>query len=125
MGLVVFGNAPYLQSPFSTDLSLSRELLDECEVGMAGPQTAFGDAIGLGVNLFKDSDAPAKTMIALTDGNDTKSQVPPIEAARVAVQRGITIYTVAIGDGPLSLWRSHPVKPARTTFHQPGQLCRA
>lgn len=98
VGLVVFGDAPYLQAPFSTDLDLSRRLLDECQVGMAGPRTAFGDAIGLGVNLFKESQAPAKTMIALTDGNDTKSQVPPIEAARIAAQRGIRIYTVAIGD---------------------------
>lgn len=98
VGLVVFGDAPYLQAPFSTDLELSRQLLDECAVGMAGPRTALGDAIGLGVGLFDDSDAPAKTIIALTDGNDTKSQVPPVEAARVAAQREIRIYTVAIGD---------------------------
>ncbi len=98
VGLVVFGSAPYLQAPFSTDLSLCRELLDECDVGMAGPKTALGDAIGLGVNLFDDSNAPAKTIIALTDGNDTASQVPPTDAARVAAQRGITIFTVAIGD---------------------------
>ena len=98
VGLVVFGDAPYLQAPFSTDLTLSRRLLDECDVGMAGPRTALGDAIGLGVNLFDDSDAPAKTMITLTDGNDTKSQVPPVEAARVASQRVIRIHTVAIGD---------------------------
>jgi Ca-activated chloride channel family protein len=98
VGLVVFGDAPYLQAPFSTDLELVRKLLDECQVGMAGPRTAFGDAIGLGVNLFDQSDAPARTVIALTDGNDTKSQVPPIEAARVASQRGIHIHTVAIGD---------------------------
>lgn len=98
VGLVVFGDAPYLQAPFSTDLSLSRRMLDETDVGMAGPRTAFGDAIGLGVNLFKDSDAPAKTIIALTDGNDTKSKLPPVEAARVAAQRKIRIHTVAIGD---------------------------
>ncbi len=98
VGLVVFGDAPFLQAPFSTDLELSRDLLDECDVGMAGPRTAFGDAIGLGINLFDESDAPAKTMIALTDGNDTKSQLPPLEAARVAADRGITIYTIAIGD---------------------------
>ncbi len=98
VGLVVFGDAAYLQAPFSTDLELSRQLLDECEVGMAGPRTAFGDAIGLGVGLFDDSDAPAKTIIALTDGNDTKSQLPPVEAARVAATRDIRIYTVAIGD---------------------------
>ncbi|MDA9856488.1 VWA domain-containing protein [Rubripirellula sp.] len=98
VGLVVFGDAPYLQAPFSTDLDLSRQLLEQCAVGMAGPRTAFGDAIGLGVNLFANSDSPAKTIIALTDGNDTKSQVPPVEASRVASQRGIRIHTVAVGD---------------------------
>jgi len=98
VGLVVFGDAPFLQAPFSTDLDLSRQLLDETAVGMAGPKTAFGDAIGLGVNLFEGSDAPAKTIIALTDGNDTASQVPPVEAARVAAQRDIRIHTIAIGD---------------------------
>ena len=96
--LFVFGDAPFLQAPFSTDLSLSRQLLNETAIGMAGPRTAFGDAIGLGVTLFDKSDAPAKTIIALTDGNDTASQVPPAEAARVAKQRGIRIHTVAIGD---------------------------
>lgn len=98
VGLVVFGDSPFLQAPFSTDLSLSRDLLDETAVGMAGPRTALGDAIGLGINLFDSSDAPAKTIIALTDGNDTKSQVPPVEAARVAAEREIRIHTVAIGD---------------------------
>jgi len=98
VGLIVFGDSPYLQAPFSTDLTLSERLLEECQVGMAGPRTALGDAIGLGVNLFDNSDAPTKTIIALTDGNDTKSQVPPVEAARVAAQRDIQIFTVAIGD---------------------------
>ena len=98
VGLVVFGDAPFLQAPFSTDLSLSQRLLDETAIGMAGSRTAFGDAIGLGVTLFDRSDAPAKTIIALTDGNDTHSQVPPVEAARVARERGIRIHTVAIGD---------------------------
>ncbi len=98
VGLVVFGDAPFLQAPFSTDLTLARRLLEETAIGMAGPRTAFGDAIGLGVNLFEGSEVPAKTIIALTDGNDTKSQVPPAEAARVAAQRDIRIHTVAIGD---------------------------
>lgn len=98
VGLVVFGNSPFLQVPFTTDLELCRQLLDETDVGMAGPKTALGDAIGLGIQLFNDSDAPAKTIIALTDGNDTASGIPPVEASRVAVDRDITIHTVAIGD---------------------------
>ncbi|MBP8924607.1 MAG: VWA domain-containing protein [Pseudomonadales bacterium] len=98
VGLVVFGDTPFLQVPFTTDLELSRRLLEETAIGMAGARTAFGDAIGLGLILFEHSNAPAKTIIALTDGNDSASQVPPIEAARVARERGVTIHAVAIGD---------------------------
>jgi Ca-activated chloride channel family protein len=98
VGLVVFGNAPFLQVPFTTDLSLCRQLLDETSIGMAGPRTAFGDAIGLGIRLFENSNVPTKTIIALTDGNDTSSALPPVEASRVARDREITIHTVAIGD---------------------------
>jgi len=98
VGLVVFGNAPFLQVPFTADLALCQQLLDETAVRMAGPRTALGDAIGLGIQLFENSDAPTKTVIALTDGNDTGSAVPPAEAARVAKDRDITIHAVAIGD---------------------------
>lgn len=98
VGLVVFGTAPFLQVPFTSDLELCRRLLDETAVRMAGPRTAFGDAIGLGIKLFEASEVPTKTIIALTDGNDTGSAVPPAEAAKVALDRGITIHTVAIGD---------------------------
>lgn len=98
VGLVVFGTAPFLQVPFTTDLHLCRQLLDETAVRMAGPRTAFGDAIGLGIKLFEESEVPVRTIIALTDGNDTSSAVPPAEAAKVAQDRGITIHTVAIGD---------------------------
>lgn len=98
VGLVVFGDSPFLQAPFSDDLKLSRQLLEETDIGMAGPRTAFGDAIGLGISLFEASDVPTKTIIALTDGNDTASQVPPVEASRIARERSIRIYTVAIGD---------------------------
>ena len=98
VGLVVFGNAPFLQVPLTTDLELSRQLLNETAVGMAGPRTAFGDAIGLGIKILEEGSSPEKTIIALTDGNDTSSSVPPEQAARVARDRGITIHTVAIGD---------------------------
>jgi Ca-activated chloride channel family protein len=98
VGVVIFGNSPFVLLPFTTDLKLAQRILTEMQVGMAGPRTVFGDAIGLGINLFAAANAPAKTMIALTDGNDTASSVPPAEAARIAKDRGIVIYTVAVGD---------------------------
>lgn len=98
VGVVVFGNAPFVLVPFTTDLKLARQMLTEMQVGMAGPRTVLGDAIGLGINLFAASSAPAKTAIALTDGNDTASSVPPEQAARIARDRGIVIHAVAVGD---------------------------
>jgi len=98
VGVVVFGNAPFVLVPFTADLDLCRQLIREMQVGMAGPRTVFGDAIGLGVTLFAHSTVPARTMIALTDGNDTASSVPPADAARVARDHKIVIHTVAIGD---------------------------
>jgi len=111
VGLVVFGNAPFLQVPFTADLTLCRQLLDETAIRMAGPRTALGDAIGLGIRLFENSAAPTKTLIALTDGNDNSSAVPPVEAARVAADRGITIHTVAMG-GPTTVGEEALDEPA-------------
>jgi Ca-activated chloride channel family protein len=98
VGIVVFGDAPFTLVPFTTDLELCRTLLRDMAVGMAGPRTAFGDAIGLGIRMFDHSTVKTKTIVALTDGNDTASKVPPAEAASVARDRGIVIHTVAVGD---------------------------
>jgi len=98
VGLIVFGNAPFVQAPFTQDLDVCRELLAETHVGMAGPKTAFGDAIGLAVTVFDRSTVPEKVLIVLTDGNDTGSLVPPQKAAEVARDKKIVIHTVAVGD---------------------------
>jgi Ca-activated chloride channel family protein len=98
LGLIVFGNAAYLQAPFTDDHRTWLELLGESEVAMAGQSTALGDAIGLATALFIDSETDNRVLIVLTDGNDTGSRVPPRDAAEVAASFGVTIYAVAIGD---------------------------
>ncbi len=102
LGLIVFGNAPYLQVPFTDDHQIWKDLLDETEIGMAGQSTVFGDAIGLAIHLFQKAETENRVLIVLTDGNDTGSKVPPVEAAKVARAHTIKIYTIAIGD-PLTL----------------------
>jgi Ca-activated chloride channel family protein len=98
VALIFFGTAPFVQAPFTTDLKVCRQLMDEAQVSMAGPQTAFGDAVGLAINLFDRSKVKQRVLIALTDGNDTGSQVPPVKAAQIAKDKGIVVYTVAVGD---------------------------
>ncbi|MBL4903250.1 MAG: VWA domain-containing protein [Desulfocapsa sp.] len=98
VGLIFFGSAPFIQAPFTEDLELCRGLLEEAQVGMAGPKTAFGDTIGLSINMFKESELKDKLLIVLTDGNDTSSKVEPVKAAQIASDNGIVIYSVAVGD---------------------------
>lgn len=98
VGLIFFGSAPFVQTGFTEDLSVCHELLDEAQVGMAGPQTAFGDALGLAINLFDRSETKTRVLIALTDGNDTASKIPPAKAAEIARDKKIVVHTVAVGD---------------------------
>ncbi len=98
VGLLFFGSAPFVQAPFTEDLKVCRELLDEAQTKMAGPQTAFGDALGLAITVFERSTVKERVLIALTDGNDTSSRVPPTKAAEIAKDKGIVIHTVSIGD---------------------------
>jgi len=98
IGLIVFGTAAYPIAPFTLDHRTCLEMLDQTESGMAGPQTVIGDAIGLAIKQFEDSDAKQRVLILLTDGNDTGSKMPPEKAASIARQRGILIHVVGIGD---------------------------
>jgi Ca-activated chloride channel family protein len=98
VGLILFGTAPFIQAPFTEDLETCRELMREAQVGMAGPKTAIGDAIGLSINMFKASTVKDKLLILLTDGNDSSSKLAPEKAAAIAKDDGIVIDTVAVGD---------------------------
>ena len=98
VGLILFGSAAYVQVPFTSDLEVVRELLDEAQIRMLGPRTMLGDAMGLAINLFERSEVDERVLIVLTDGNDTGSLVPPERAAEIARDNGVVIYTIAIGD---------------------------
>jgi Ca-activated chloride channel homolog len=98
VGLILFGSKAYVQVPFTQDLATAQQLLDQSQVGMAGPQTVIGDAIGLAVKTFEISKAQQKLLILLTDGNDTASRVPPEHAADIARQKGLVVYTIGVGD---------------------------
>jgi Ca-activated chloride channel homolog len=98
IGLIVFGQAAYPVTPFTLDHEACLQILGQTDAGMAGPQTMIGDAIGLAIKQFKNSEAKQRVLILLTDGNDTGSRMPPRKAAEIASQNGIIIHVVGLGD---------------------------
>ncbi len=97
VGLILFGENAYLQVPLTLDTLSISQMLQNAVVGMAGDGTAIGDAIGLAVRNLRDRPEGSRVIILLTDGVDTASSIPPIEAAKLAKQYGIRIYTIGIG----------------------------
>jgi len=98
IGVLAFGAAAYVQAPFTADTALVASLIDELDVGMAGDQTMLGDAIGRALPLFERQASSQRVLLVLTDGNDTGSQVPPLQAARVAHQMDVKMYVIGVGD---------------------------
>ena len=98
MALVVFGSRAFVLAPFTEDSASLLGFLDQVAPGMAGPDTAIGDAIGLSLRLFQQSDVPDRLVLLLSDGADTGSQVPPATAADLAAQEGVVITTIGVGN---------------------------
>ncbi|PCJ31545.1 MAG: BatB protein [Moraxellaceae bacterium] len=97
MGLILFGSNAYLQTPLTFDKKTLGILLNEAQIGIAGRQTAIGDAIGLALKRLKDRPAKSKVLILLTDGANTAGQIAPIQAAKLAAEKQLKIYTIGVG----------------------------
>lgn len=97
VGLILFGTRAYLQAPFTLDLDTVSEMVSETVLGLAGEQTAIGDAIGLAVKRLRERPMEERVLVLLTDGADTASRVDPLSAARFAAAEEITIHAVGVG----------------------------
>ena len=96
VGLILFGTRAYLQAPLTFDLSTVTRFIEEAQLGFAGEDTAIGDALGLAIKRLRERPASSRIFILLTDGQDTASTVDPMEAAALAAQLNVKIYTIGI-----------------------------
>jgi Ca-activated chloride channel family protein len=97
LGLILFGRQAYLQTPLTFDRKTVNVLLQESMIGLAGKETAIGDAIGLAIKRLQDKSKNSRVLILLTDGANTAGEVTPLKAAELAAEEGLKIYTIGIG----------------------------
>ena len=113
IGMVVFGGEAYLQSPLTLDHGVLREFLRQISIGMAGENTAIGDAIGVSIKRLQSVNAKSKLIILLTDGENNAGSIKPLVATQMAKKADIKVYTVGIGSD-----REVPVKHRGRYFYQ-------
>lgn len=97
IGLILFGRQAFLQTPLTYDRETVTTLLGEAAVGLAGKETAIGDAIGLAVKRLRERPEGERVLILLTDGSNTAGSVDPLKATQLAAESGVRIYTIGVG----------------------------
>jgi Ca-activated chloride channel family protein len=103
LGLVLFGSRAYLQTPLTYDRKTVQQLLGVAVIGLAGRETAVGDAIALAVKRLREQPEDNRVLILLTDGANTAGNIAPLDAARLAAQARVRIYTIGIGGGEVGV----------------------
>ena len=100
VGLILFGSQAYLQAPLTFDRRTVRTFLDEAQIGIAGKNTAIGDAIGLAVKRLRQRPAQSRVLVLVTDGANNGGEIDPLTAAKLAASEGVKIYPIGIGADP-------------------------
>ena len=103
LGLILFGSRAYVQTPLTYDRKTVRAFLDDSVIGLAGRETAIGDAIALAVKRLREQPEDNRVLILLTDGTNTAGNIAPTDAAEVAAESKVRIYTIGIGGGKVGI----------------------
>lgn len=110
LSVIVFGDSAHTLVPFTRDEALIRRMLLRIETGMAGRYSAVGDAVAYAVNETTRQSKQRAVLILFTAMSDSLGAVPLDSAARLATQRQLPLYTVAIGSASDSLGKDRQEK---------------
>jgi Ca-activated chloride channel family protein len=99
IGLVVFAGEAYTQCPLTLDYKVLEELLEQVRTGVIVDGTAIGNALATAVNRLRESTAKSRVIILITDGDNNQGNISPLQAAQIAKDLGIKVFTILIGKG--------------------------
>jgi len=97
VGMILFGSRAYLLVPLTFDRRTVAEQLRGSAIGLAGRETAIGDAVGLAVKRLRDRPESQRVLVLLTDGVNTAGELDPDKAAEIAATNHVRVYTIGIG----------------------------
>jgi Ca-activated chloride channel family protein len=118
IAMVVFGSAAYTQIPLTRDYNTIASILERLEIGMAGKETAIGDAIGISLKRLEDIQSQSNIIILLTDGRSNAGELSPDDAVTAAVSRGVKIYTIGVGTRGKAPFRVNTVFGERFVYQE-------
>ncbi len=113
VGLVAFGGFADSKCPLTLDHGALVDILQGLEVPRQVRDhqgnvinaeslkeelaTAIGDGVAVGVDRLRGAKGKSKILVLLTDGASNAGVVDPRDAAKIAAESGIKLYTIGIG----------------------------
>lgn len=97
MGIVVFAGESFTQCPLTTDRATLINLMKEIQTDLIEDGTAIGNGLATAVSRMKDSNSKSRVVILLTDGVNNRGEITPQNAAEMAKEYGIRVYTIGVG----------------------------
>ena len=121
IGLIAFAGQAVVKCPLTVDYDAFRRSLDELDPTSA-PRggTAIGDAIRKALEVFQARADRDQAILLITDGDDQQSY--PLEAATVAAEHHVTIFTVGLGDADHGARIPQAPQPNRTSSTRGHQV---
>ena len=97
VGMITFAGVDFVQCPLTLDYDAYDLIIDSLSPGMlAKDGTAIGNAIKSCVQRMVEKAGKSRVMILITDG-ENNTGMPPMDAAKLAKQNDIRIYTIGAG----------------------------
>lgn len=97
LGVVIFSEKVYTLLPLTTDPKLIDQIISEIRIGFLGSGTNIGDALALAVGRAQASETKNKVIVLLTDGVNNVGNMTPMQAAEIAKDFNIKVYTIGLG----------------------------
>ncbi len=96
VGLMAFGHEAYLIAPLTFDTGAVAEMLDELVIGLSGHRTDLGRVVGLTVQTLREQPTATRVLVILSDGEDNTGALTGLDAAQMAADHNLKIYTIGI-----------------------------
>jgi Ca-activated chloride channel family protein len=97
LGLVTFAGNAFTKCPLTIDYEMLKYTLSDTRIGEIEDGTAIGMALANSVNRIRVSKLKTKVIILLTDGVNNKGEIAPLDAAEIARDFNIKVYTIGVG----------------------------
>ena len=97
IALVVFAGESYWLSPLAYNKAHLQTMVGNIRCGEIDDGTAIGNGLVTAINRLRDSEATSKVVVLLTDGMNNRGHITPLDAADMAANMGIKVYTIGVG----------------------------